>query len=113
LRSRALANIVASVVRRVAHAVSVSRNRKALAALARLDEHMLADMGLTRADIRDAVAQPLWSDPTAVLAERRRERQDYDYRAVFTDLIQEHKAIPLAPAAPDCTSRRPPARLQL
>jgi uncharacterized protein YjiS (DUF1127 family) len=99
--------------RRMVHALWVSRNRKAMAALARLDDRMLADIGLTRADIRDAVSQPLWSDPTVVLADRRRERQVHDYRAMFTDLIREQKAIPLVPAAADCASRRPSARTRL
>ena len=44
------------------------RHRNDMAVLASLDDRTLADMGLTRADVRDAVAQPLWRDPTAVLA---------------------------------------------
>jgi hypothetical protein len=67
--------------------------------LASLDERALADMGLTRADVRDAVAQPLWRDPTAVLAQRRRERCVNDYRAIFTQLVHERKSPSLAPRA--------------
>jgi uncharacterized protein YjiS (DUF1127 family) len=55
------------------------RNRSAATSLAGLDDHMLADIGLTRSDLRDAYAEPLWHDPTDVLAgraaERRRKRQ--------------------------------------
>ena len=55
------------------------RNRRAATALAGLDDHMLADIGITRGDLRDAYAGPLWHDPTDVLvgraAERRRTRR--------------------------------------
>jgi hypothetical protein len=36
---------------------------------------MLADIGLTRSDLRDAYAEPLWHDPTDVLARRAAERR--------------------------------------
>lgn len=51
------------------------RNRREASALARLDDHMLADIGLTRSDLRDAYSQPLWHDPTDVLAGRAAERR--------------------------------------
>lgn len=49
--------------------------RRALAELAQLDDHMLSDIGLTRADLRDATACPLLSDPTRTLALRVTERR--------------------------------------
>ena len=36
---------------------------------------MLADIGLTRADLRDAFSEPFWEDPTALLRERALERR--------------------------------------
>jgi uncharacterized protein YjiS (DUF1127 family) len=51
------------------------RNRRAAAGLAGLDDHMLADIGLTRSDLRDAYAEPLWHDPTDLLASRAAERR--------------------------------------
>ena len=30
-----------------------------------LDDRMLADIGLTRGDVRDAFSEPVWRDPTA------------------------------------------------
>ena len=51
------------------------KNRSAATSLARLDDHMLADIGLTRSDLRDAYAEPLWQDPTDVLAGRAAERR--------------------------------------
>ena len=43
--------------------------------LASLDEHMLADIGLTRSDLRAAFSEPLWRDPTSLLVNRVHRRQ--------------------------------------
>ena len=51
------------------------RHRRDLALLTGFDDHMLADIGLTRADLNDAIAEPRWRDPTALLAERVSERR--------------------------------------
>ena len=40
-----------------------------------MDEHALRDMGLTRGDLRDALAVPVLSDATIFLASRRAERR--------------------------------------
>jgi uncharacterized protein YjiS (DUF1127 family) len=51
------------------------RRRREAAALAGLDRHMLADIGVTSADLRDAFSQPFWEDPTELLRERVGERR--------------------------------------
>jgi uncharacterized protein YjiS (DUF1127 family) len=51
------------------------KNRRAANALAGLDDRMLADIGITRSDLRDAYAEPLWHDPTDVLVGRAAERR--------------------------------------
>jgi uncharacterized protein YjiS (DUF1127 family) len=51
------------------------KHRRSIGMLARLDDRMLADIGLTRSDLRDANAEPLWHDPTNVLARRACERR--------------------------------------
>ena len=51
------------------------RNRRDAMRLADLDDRMLADIGLTRCDLRDAYAEPLWRDPTDVLVRRSVERR--------------------------------------
>ena len=51
------------------------RNRQAARVLARFDDRMLADIGLSRADLRDAYAQPAWDDPTNLLRARALERR--------------------------------------
>jgi uncharacterized protein YjiS (DUF1127 family) len=51
------------------------KNRRQAVMLARMDDRMLADIGLNRSDLRDAYAQPLWRDPTDTLASRALERR--------------------------------------
>jgi uncharacterized protein YjiS (DUF1127 family) len=59
-------------LKRVAQA---RRHRRQAAALASVDGRMLADIGLSRADLRDAFSEPFWEDPTALLRERALERR--------------------------------------
>lgn len=64
--------------------------------LAGMDDRMLADIGLTRSDLRDAYGEPLWRDPTAILVNRANERRIYRRRtAGLTDAFVA--APPLAP----------------
>jgi uncharacterized protein YjiS (DUF1127 family) len=51
------------------------RHRREARVLAGLDRHMLADIGITRSDVRDAFSEPFWQDPTALLSERAGERR--------------------------------------
>jgi len=51
------------------------RNRREAAILAQVGDRALADIGLTRTDLHDAFAEPLWRDPTELLAHRAGERQ--------------------------------------
>ncbi len=53
----------------------VMERRQVMADLAHLDDHMLRDIGVTRADVRDAVAAPLFEDPTQLLVLRAKERR--------------------------------------
>jgi uncharacterized protein YjiS (DUF1127 family) len=50
--------------------VAIKHRRRDLAYLAKFDDRMLADIGLTRSDLRDAYSEPLWRDPTGLLARR-------------------------------------------
>jgi uncharacterized protein YjiS (DUF1127 family) len=56
------------------------KNRRDAAMLAGMDDRMLADIGLTRSDLRDAYAEPLWRDPTDRLADRVSEKRRYRRR---------------------------------
>ena len=56
-------------------AVRERENAREAKALAGLDRRMLADIGITRADVCDAFSGPFWEDPTALLRERAIERR--------------------------------------
>ena len=48
------------------------RNRSEVSALAEMTDHQLADIGLTRDDVRSALAAPLACDPAESLIRARR-----------------------------------------
>ena len=50
------------------------KHRRDLVHLTDFDDRMLADIGLTRSDLYDAYSEPLWRDPTSLLARRARGR---------------------------------------
>jgi uncharacterized protein YjiS (DUF1127 family) len=70
-----LLDVVGAALRRLTQAMRAYRNRREAHVLATLDERMLADIGLTRSDVRDAFAEPLWHDPTNLLRARSLERR--------------------------------------
>lgn len=72
---RALNRAGAAAAKRVRHVCEVLRNRRDAAVLASFNDRMLADIGLTRSDLRDAFAEPPWRDPTAMLVVRAQERR--------------------------------------
>ncbi len=72
---RTMSRVASAGARLLAGVGRAFRNRRAAAGLARLDDHMLADIGLTRSDLRDAYSEPLWHDPTDLLASRAAERR--------------------------------------
>ncbi len=63
-----LAAFVRGVQNATAVALTVIRNRAAVKSLGDLDDYLLADIGLTRADLREAASVPLHLDPTLSLA---------------------------------------------
>jgi len=72
---RAFASVVALVTAWLKELARARRHRREANVLARLDRRMLADIGITRADVRDAFSEPFWDDPTALLRERALERR--------------------------------------
>lgn len=72
---RGFASLLAFVTRRLKRLVRTRRHWREASTLASLDRRMLADLGITRADLRDAFSEPFWDDPTALLRERALERR--------------------------------------
>ncbi len=72
---RNAASLVSVLIRACARLSRVMANRRQAGMLASMDDRMLADIGLTRSDVRDAYAEPLWRDPTDILAGRVRDRR--------------------------------------
>ena len=72
-----LVNAVAGIAGRscARELVQTVKNRRDAAILTGLDDRMLADIGLTRGDLRDAYSEPVWRDPTAILVNRAQERR--------------------------------------
>jgi uncharacterized protein YjiS (DUF1127 family) len=73
--SRAIASLLAVTTRWAQTVAKARRNRQDARKLAGFDRRMLADIGITRADVRDAFSEPFWEDPTALLRERAIERR--------------------------------------
>jgi uncharacterized protein YjiS (DUF1127 family) len=105
--STPLARLAAVSLDRVVTAVktlaSWRQRRRDAALLARADDRMLADIGLTRGDVYDALSGAPWNDPTAILRVRALERR----------LNRRHVSLGLAaeiapPLAPHEEFRRPP-----
>jgi uncharacterized protein YjiS (DUF1127 family) len=92
----AIAGIVVARTRQVAQTV---KNRRDARILAGLDDHMLADIGLTRGDVRDAFSEPVWRDPTAVLVSRVHERRINRRRSILaaSDAINAPSIVPTIP----------------
>jgi uncharacterized protein YjiS (DUF1127 family) len=89
--------------------VAAWRHRNEVAMLVSFDDYMLKDIGLTRGDLDDALAEPLWRDPTAVLVRRQRRRRARSATAVT--LLPAAAAPSLVPDAEPSSRRDPPAWL--
>jgi len=94
---RAFASVLALVTFWLKELARVRRHRREAHVLAGLDRRMLADIGLTRADVRDAFSEPFWDDPTALLRERALERRiDHAVRRAEFDIgmrrLQAHRS---------------------
>jgi len=72
---RVFASLLALVTHWLKKLARTRRHWNEASTLASLDRRMLADMGITRADLHDAFSEPFWDDPTALLRERAIERR--------------------------------------
>ncbi len=71
----AFLSLLAWVMRVLKDLARARRHRREVMALAGLDRRLLADIGLDRADLRDAFSEPFWEDPSLLLRERSDERR--------------------------------------
>jgi len=96
----AMVNAVAGfAVARMREVLQVVKNRRDANALAGLDDRMLADIGLTRGDLRDAYSEPVWRDPTAILVSRAYERR-VNRRRIGIGLVEKSFEAPsIVPSA--------------
>ena len=95
-----LVNAVAGIaVARARQLLQLVKNRHDATVLAGLDDRMLADIGLTRGDLRDAYSEPVWRDPTAILVSRAHERRINRRRARLGLAEKEFEAPSIVPAA--------------
>ena len=78
---RALAAEIGRIGRGLRSFGRILKHRRDAGRLAGLDDRMLADIGITRSDLRDAYSAPLWQDPTDTLARRASERRGGRRRA--------------------------------
>ena len=69
--------MLALVTRWLKDLARARRHRREARALAGLDRHMLADIGITGADVRDAFSSRFWEDPTSLLSDRVGDRRRY------------------------------------
>ena len=63
----------ASVARTLSAFARAWQRRRLVGRLGALDDHLLADMGITRYDVMSVLAEPLLVDPSEKLAERALE----------------------------------------
>jgi uncharacterized protein YjiS (DUF1127 family) len=112
--ARTILAMAAAMRRHVSRLARAYRNRSDAAVLATLDERTLADMGLTRSDVRDAFAEPLWHDPTDLLRARALERRLARNRVLLGLKDAGVTAPPLVPqedVRPPATSRPAPFKV--
>jgi uncharacterized protein YjiS (DUF1127 family) len=96
-----LVHVVAGfAIARARQFAQIVKNRRDAVILSSLDDRMLADIGLTRGDVRDAYSEPVWRDPTAILVSRVHERR----------INRRRKALGLAGKTYDAPSIVPSAQ---
>jgi len=94
---RAFASLLALVTYWLKEVARARRHRREANVLIGLDRRMLADIGITRSDVRDAFSEPFWDDPTALLRERALERRlNHSIRRAEFDM-SARRAVPEQP----------------
>lgn len=79
-RSVAATGLLQGFVRSAMTMVRAWKNRRQLAYLSDLDDHLLADLGLTREDVRSALDLPFAHDPGLELQRRALRNRQLGWR---------------------------------
>ena len=87
----AVISVIVTGLQRLSRAL---KHRRDASLLAGMDDRMLADIGLTRSDLRDAYAEPLWRDPTDMLADRACDKRRYRQTGLPTPRINAPALVP-------------------
>ena len=102
-------SLAGSVGNGVRSLLQTIKNRRDATILAGMDEHMLADIGLTQGDVRDAFSEPVWRDPTAILVSRAHERRINRRRLKIGLVEKSFEAPSIVPSVPSTKAARLPA----
>ncbi|HEV3184703.1 MAG TPA: DUF1127 domain-containing protein [Xanthobacteraceae bacterium] len=86
---RAIAAVAGVVMNRIRQVSVALKHRHDAAILARLDDRMLADIGLSRRDVREAFSEPVWRDPTELLVNRVVRRRPVRVTARAPSIVPE------------------------
>jgi uncharacterized protein YjiS (DUF1127 family) len=93
--ARALAALAGRAGRGLKRIAERIKNRRDAMRLVDLDDRMLADIGITRSDLRDAYSAAPWRDPSELLARRATERRIRRLRVELTCAVQHRKQTAL------------------
>ena len=90
--ARALAALAGRAGRGLKRIAERIKNRRDAMRLVDLDDRMLADIGITRSDLRDAYSGSPWRDPSELLARRATERRVRSRRTELTCAVAAPQA---------------------
>ena len=113
--AQAFIGFAAAAARFGKRVVTAWRHRGDFVLLASLDDRMLRDIGLSRSDLNDALAEPMWRDPTAVLVRRQTERRTVRLAGAVIDLLPGRAAPSIVPGVdtPALAWQEAPRRLAI
>ena len=98
--ARALAALAGRAGRGLKRIAERIKNRRDAMRLVDLDDRMLADIGITRSDLRDAYSGAPWRDPSELLARRATERRVRGRRTELTCAVQHRRQTAMFGAPP-------------
>ena len=116
----ALSRSAVRALLRIWNFVVALKHRQELRRLLESEDHRLADIGIEQDDLRAALSQPLWRDPTAAFARRVKGQRGHSDGGIFSKAARgERRKQCLRPtpgdhghAVPTCPAVVPSAELE-